>query len=116
MSPPERETEAPFEEPWQAKAFALAVQLSAQGLFTWPEWTRTFVEIARQNAGAPDISEATLYWRNWVAALERLIIEKGHGAPERVEALATAWRDAFATTPHGKPVILPDEILVRLKP
>ena len=63
-----------------------------------------------------DISEATLYWRNWVAALERLIIEKGHGAPERVEALATAWRNAFETTPHGKPVILPDEILIRLKP
>ena len=28
-----------FAEPWQAQAFALAVQLSAAGHFTWTEWT-----------------------------------------------------------------------------
>ena len=27
-----------FAEPWQAQAFAMAVRLSAQGHFTWPEW------------------------------------------------------------------------------
>jgi hypothetical protein len=27
-----------FAEPWQAQAFALAVELSAKGHFTWKEW------------------------------------------------------------------------------
>jgi nitrile hydratase accessory protein len=111
LSPPERENEAPFEEPWQAKAFALAVKLCEQGLFTWPEWTRVFAETARRNAGATDVPEATLYWRTWVAALERLLVEKGQGTPAQLEALTAAWRQAFETTPHGKPVVLPRDAL-----
>ena len=31
-----------FNEPWEAKAFALAVGLSEAGCFTWPEWVRIF--------------------------------------------------------------------------
>ena len=27
-----------FNEPWEARAFALAVSLRDQGLFTWTEW------------------------------------------------------------------------------
>ena len=27
-----------FAEPWQAQAFAMAIQLHERGLFTWPEW------------------------------------------------------------------------------
>ena len=30
-----------FAEPWQAQAFAMAVQLHERGLFTWPEWAET---------------------------------------------------------------------------
>jgi hypothetical protein len=29
---------AVFEEPWQAHAFAMTLQLHAKGVFTWPEW------------------------------------------------------------------------------
>ncbi len=84
-------------------------------MFTWPEWTRVFVEVAKQNAGAADVSEATLYWRNWVEALERIMAEKGCGTPDALAGLTEAWRNAFETTPHGKPVALPDDILIRLK-
>ena len=31
-----------FNEPWEAKAFALAVRLSEADYFTWPEWVRIF--------------------------------------------------------------------------
>ena len=27
-----------FREPWEAHAFAMAVRLHEQGLFTWPQW------------------------------------------------------------------------------
>ena len=38
-----READAPaFAEPWMAQAFACAIQLSRQGLFTWSEWVEVF--------------------------------------------------------------------------
>jgi hypothetical protein len=38
---PSDETGPVFAEPWQAQAFALAVQLSDAGYFTWTEWAET---------------------------------------------------------------------------
>jgi nitrile hydratase accessory protein len=108
LIPPELEAEKPFNEPWQAKAFALAVYLSGKGVFTWPEWADSFAAVAREHAGAADVSEAEAYWRNWVVNLERIMTVKGHGAPEQLDDLTAAWREAFETTPHGQPVELPE--------
>ena len=33
-----------FREPWEAHAFAMAVRLHEQGLFTWPQWAATLAE------------------------------------------------------------------------
>lgn len=107
MSLPDRKPEKPFDEPWQAKAFALAVHLSEQRLFTWPEWTQSFAATARENQAGPGSSEATAYWRNWIATLERIMTEKGFGGPEQLDRLTAAWRTAFETTPHGQAVELP---------
>ena len=45
-----------FAEPWQAQAFALAVELSAQGHFTWKEWAAALADELRAAAdrGEPD--------------------------------------------------------------
>ena len=47
-----------FAEPWQAKAFAMTLELYERGLFTWPEWAATLgAEIKRaQAAGDPALS------------------------------------------------------------
>jgi nitrile hydratase accessory protein len=111
LSQPEAQPEKPFAEPWQAKAFALAVHLSARGVFTWPEWAQSFAEVVRQNEGTADVPEAEAYWRNWVANLERMMTAKGYGAPDRIDSLTEAWREAFETTPHGKPVELPERVV-----
>lgn len=105
------EPEKPFDEPWQAKAFALAVHLNEQGLFTWPEWTESFANVARQNPLPSDKSESTAYWRHWILTLEQMITERGQSTPDDLEALRQAWREAFLTTPHAKPVVLPQHIL-----
>src|SRR5690606_17564739 len=73
-----RDEEGPvFREPWEAQAFAMAVTLHGRGLFTWPEWAATLAaEIKRaQAAGDPDTGET--YYLHWLAALERLVAEKG---------------------------------------
>jgi hypothetical protein len=68
-----------FAEPWQAQALALAAKLSELGHFTWKEWA---------------------------AALERLVTVKGLSDPAAMLARKEAWADAYRHTPHGKPVEL----------
>ena len=100
------EPEAPFAEPWQAEAFALAVSLSKAGHFTWQEWSETLgAELAAAAArGEPD--DGTRYYEHWLAALERLAVTKR--LTERADLLTRkdAWAAAYRATPHGKPVTL----------
>jgi nitrile hydratase accessory protein len=95
-----------FAEPWQAQAFALAVRLSAQGHFTWKEWADALAaELqAAANRGEPD--DGSYYYHHWLAALERLVSNKGLTDPAALLQRKEAWADAYRHTPHGKPVEL----------
>ena len=66
-----------FREPWEAQAFAMTLALHERGLFSWGEWAAALAdEIKRaQAAGDPDTGDT--YYRHWLAALERLVAEKG---------------------------------------
>jgi len=96
-----------FAEPWQAQAFGLAVKLSEEGHFTWKEWAATLANElkAAEDRGEPD--DGSHYYEHWLAALERLIIEKGLSNPTTMRERKEAWADAYRHTPHGKPVELP---------
>jgi nitrile hydratase accessory protein len=98
--------ERPFNEPWEAEAFALAVKLSEQGVFTWSEWAETLAaEIKRaQAAGDPDLGDT--YWRHWLGALERLVLAKRLVSPEALAERRDAWDRAVRATPHGQPIEL----------
>jgi len=48
-----------FNQPWEAKAFALAVRLSEAGYFTWPEWVRTFSQEIKAAQAARDLLQST---------------------------------------------------------
>jgi nitrile hydratase accessory protein len=95
-----------FAEPWQGQAFALAVKLCEQGHFTWKEWAAALADElkAADNRGEPD--DGTRYYEHWLAALERLVIDKGLTDPEAMRKRKEAWADAYLHTPHGKPVEL----------
>ena len=95
-----------FAEPWQAQAFALAVRLSDQGCFTWKEWSAALaaeLETAARR-GAPD--DGSKYYEYWLAALERLVKEKGLLDSASLVERKEAWANAYRHTPHGKPVEL----------
>ncbi len=105
-----RDAEGPvFREPWEAHAFAMALTLHARGVFSWPEWAATLAdEIKRaQAAGDPDTGET--YYLHWLAALERLIAEKGVTTSDTLHRVKHAWEHACERTPHGKPIVLRDE-------
>jgi nitrile hydratase accessory protein len=105
-----RDAEGPvFREPWEAQAFAMALALYDKGLFTWSEWAATLAaEIKRaQAAGDPDTGET--YYLHWLAALERLVAEKGVASSDALHRVKHAWEHACERTPHGKPIELRDE-------
>ena len=95
-----------FREPWEAQAFAMALALHQQGLFSWGEWAATLAaEIKRaQRAGDPDTGET--YYRHWLAALERLVAEKGIADKDTLARYRDAWDRAADRTPHGQPIEL----------
>jgi nitrile hydratase accessory protein len=104
---PRDEGEPVFAEPWQAQAFALAVKLSEQGHFTWKEWAAALADELKSAAtrGEPDL-DGSHYYHHWLAALERLVTERGLADHAALSARKDAWADAYRHTPHGKPVEL----------
>ncbi|HJU16994.1 MAG TPA: nitrile hydratase accessory protein [Stellaceae bacterium] len=99
----------PFRAPWEAQAFAVTIALYESGLFTWNEWTAALAAaIAEaQKAGDPDTGET--YYQHWLAALERLVAEKGLGDAATLERYREAWHRAALRTPHGAPITLAPE-------
>jgi nitrile hydratase accessory protein len=95
-----------FREPWEAQAFAMTLALYDRGVFTWPEWAIALAaEIKRaQAAGDPDTGET--YYSHWLAALEKLVAEKGVATMETLHRTRDAWDHACDRTPHGQPIEL----------
>ena len=100
-----------FREPWEAQAFALAIDAHARGLFSWPEWAAELsAQIkAAQAAGDPDTGET--YYRHWLARLGGLTVQKGAASRAQLEPVQAAWNHAARATPHGQPVVLADDAL-----
>ena len=95
-----------FREPWEAKAFAMAVRLSEAGWFTWPEWVRIFSQEikAAQERNDPDLGDT--YYQYWLNALERICAAKGLVGGKDLRQRKAIWRRAYLNTPHGQPVDL----------
>ena len=95
-----------FHEPWEAQAFALAVSLHERGLFTWGEWATTLgAEIKKaQAAGDPDTGET--YYHHLLAALERILANKGLADAPTLARTREAWQRACERTPHGASIEL----------
>lgn len=102
-----RDADGPvFREPWEARAFALALALHERGLFAWSDWTATLAAtIAEAQAGGdPDCGDG--YYRHWLAALERVVTTRAVASAQALAARREAWQRAAAATPHGEPIEL----------
>jgi len=95
-----------FAEPWHAEVFALTMDLSDNGHFTWSEWTKAFGARLKAAAVAGGPTDGSDYYDVWLETLETFLAEKNLLTPAAVTAARDAWADAYRSTPHGAPVQL----------
>jgi len=73
---PRSNGELVFAEPWESRAFGIAVGLHEQGLFAWDEFRRALIE----RIGAWESSnrgERYVYYEHWLGALEDVLAHSG---------------------------------------
>ena len=106
-----RDQEGPvFREPWEARAFAMAVALHGRGVFTWPEWADALAREIKQAQAKGDADTGETYYRHWLAALEKLVASKNVTTADALHRYREAWDHAADRTPHGQPIELtPDD-------
>lgn len=113
-APAAAEPEPSFAEPWQARAFAIAVLASKQGCFSWSEWTHALSrELQRASSGVEGQQGRPGYFDCWLSALRSLLLDKGAIAQGELRERKDAWESAYRRTPHGVPVSLPPPAGVR---
>lgn len=99
-----------FREPWEARAFAMAVALQDGGVFTWGEWASALGAQISQAQAAGDPDTGASYYRHWLATLERILADKGVTSAKMLARYYEAWDHAADRTPHGAPIQLrPDD-------
>ena len=88
---PRRNGEPVFNEPWESRVFGAAVVLCERGLFQWDELRdRLIAEITSADAAHDSSAASSSYYERFLAALERLLVEKGICATDEIEQLASA--------------------------
>ncbi len=95
-----------FHEPWEAQAFAITVAMHRRGLFSWNEWAETLggqIKLAQSN-GDPDLGST--YYLHWLAAIEKLVQDKGIADQLALTRYQEGWHRAAHRTPHGEPIVL----------
>lgn len=79
---PRKNGELVFEEPWQGRAFGMAVALHEQGCYDWEEFRRSLIA---QIAAAEARDGPFVYYEIWLATFEELLATKGLVSPDEVE-------------------------------
>ena len=65
-----------FEEPWQAQAFAVVVELIKSGDLSQEEWANALGAVLKEAENKGEFDAGASYYYHWLTALERLIVNK----------------------------------------
>jgi len=96
-----------FDEPWELRAFAIAIAAYHNGKYEWSEFQLSLIEAIRAwesgNAGEP-----WNYYEHWVTALETVLAENGvlseAAVEERTREVLAVPRNANHHHAHREPV------------
>jgi len=103
---PRDDTGPVFKAPWEAQAFAMALSLHTQGVFTWREWADALAAELAAAVARGDPDDGTHYYEHWLAALEKLVATKNVITREELDGRVDEWDAAARATPHGQPIEL----------
>ena len=82
LAMPRKNGELVFAEPWQGRAFGMAVALSEAGVFAWEEFRQALIAEIAVAERAPGPFE---YYEVWLATFERLLAAKGLVSPGELD-------------------------------
>jgi nitrile hydratase accessory protein len=100
-APPRSNGELVFSEPWESRAFGLAMALNDAGAFTWDEFReRLIAEIGSWEASAQP-GDCYSYYRCWLHALESVLADKNLVASAVVQERAAELAARPAGYDHG---------------
>jgi nitrile hydratase accessory protein len=80
-APPRSNGELVFTEPWESRAFGVAVALSDKQTFEWERFRQELIA----EIGAWDGDEWS-YYERWLAALQHVLVADGLLDPTEIEA------------------------------
>lgn len=90
-----------FDAAWQAQVYGIAQLLVENGVISAGEWSEALgAAIRRREADGSDRHE------DYFEAVSDALISVLALSPDEVNETMAAWRSAYETTPHGKPVKL----------
>jgi nitrile hydratase accessory protein len=99
-APPRSNGELVFAEPWESRAFGMAVTLHEAGAFAWPQFQAALIaRIASWEAAAAQ-GESYDYYRLWLAALEDVLVGLCAVSSDEVTARAQALARRPASHDH----------------
>ncbi len=76
-APPRSNGELVFAEPWESRAFGLALTLHAGGAFEREDFRQQLIAAISDWERDHDEGECWSYYRCWLTALERVLVENG---------------------------------------
>jgi nitrile hydratase accessory protein len=100
-APPRSNGELVFAEPWESRAFGLALALHAGGAFDWEDFRRQLIRAVSDWEREHDDGECWSYYRCWLTALERVLVEMGVVGPGELERRAAALSARPPGHEHG---------------
>lgn len=93
-----------FEEPWHAQVFAITVALNEAGVFQWTDWANRFGAKLKQRGLTHELNGGSDYFHAWIETLEDFLADQKIALPSELQALKSAWEQAYLQTPHGESV------------
>lgn len=96
-APPRSNGELVFAEPWESRAFGMAVSLYQAGAFTWPQFQAALIARIATWETAPAQDKPYHYYQLWLAALEDVLVGLCAVSTDEV----TARAHALARRPPG---------------
>ncbi len=90
-APPRCNGSLAFSQPWERRAFGLALALSKEGYFEWEQFREALIASisAWERQHALD-DPSWSYYHHWLDALERVMARAGVVEPEQPGAIADA--------------------------